>query len=315
MRKLLNEILGIDHPIIVAPMFLVSNVEMVVEACEAGATAAIPALNYRTNEELIKAIKSIKSKTNKPFGINLIVNKSNPKYLSQLKLLAEEKVDYIITSLGSPAETIKTCKPLGIKVFCDVVDLKYAQKVEEMGADSVIAVNNKAGGHCGPDDLDQLIKELNQNISIPIISAGGVTNVKDVNQAIDLGACGVSVGTIFLAASEAPISNEYKQALIDYGEKDIVLSTKLSGSHLTVINTPYVQSIGTKAAWWEKLMNKNKTLKKWIKLIVALRGMNKIRKSAFKATYKTVWCAGPAIEHIHKIRPLKEILRDLINPN
>ena len=66
MRKLLNEILGIEHPIIVAPMFLVSNVEMVVEACKAGATAAIPALNYRTNEELIKAIKSIKSKTNKP---------------------------------------------------------------------------------------------------------------------------------------------------------------------------------------------------------------------------------------------------------
>ena len=315
MGKLLNEILGIEHPIIVAPMFLVSNIEMVVEACEAGATAAIPALNYRTNEELIQAIKSIKSKTNKPFGINLIVNKSNPKYLSQLQLLAEEKVDYIITSLGSPDETIKTCKPLGIKVFCDVVDLKYAEKVEDMGADAVIAVNNKAGGHCGPDDRDQLIKELNQNISIPIISAGGVTNATDVNQAINLGACGVSVGTIFLAASEAPISKEYKQALIDYGEKDIVLSTKLSGSHLTVINTPYVQSVGTKAAWWEKLMKKNKTLKKWIKLIVALRGMNKIRKSAFKATYKTVWCAGPAIEHVHSIRPLKEILRDLINAN
>ena len=116
----------------------------------------------------------------------------------------------------------------------------------------------------------------------------------------------------FLAAEEAPISDEYKQALIDYGEKDIVLSTKISGSHLTVINTPYVQKIGTKASWLEKLMKKNKWLKKYIKLFIALRGMNMIRKSAFKATYNTVWCAGPAIEDVKSVRSLKEILSDLI---
>lgn len=311
MQKLLSEVLNIKHPIIVAPMFLVSNEAMVLEACENGATAAIPAMNYRTNEELISAIQSIKSKTDKPFGINLIVNKSNPKYKSQLEILLQEKVHYIITSLGSPEEVINKCKPAGIKVFCDVVDLKYAVKVESLGADAVIAVNNKAGGHCGPTDRDALIKDLTSKLKIPVISAGGVTNKKDVDKAIELGACGVSVGTIFLASEESPISKEYKQALIDYGAKDIVLSTKLSGSHLTVINTPYVQKVGTKATWWEKLMNKNKTLKKYIKLIVALRGMKKVRDAAFKSTYKTVWCAGPAIEDIHSIRPLKEILKDL----
>lgn len=311
MQKLLTEMLNIDYPVIVAPMFLVSNDKMVLAACENGATAAIPAMNYRTNEELKKAIRDIKGKTDKPFGINLIVNKSNPKYKSQLDILVEEKVDYIITSLGSPEEVIAKCKPIGIRVFCDVVDLKYAKKVEALGADAVIAVNNKAGGHCGPADRDILLKELVGNLSIPVISAGGVTKKSDVDAAIELGACGVSVGTIFLASEEAPISSEYKQALIDYGAKDIVLSTKLSGSHLTVINTPYVQKIGTKATWWEKLMNKNKTLKKYIKLIVALRGMKKVRDAAFKSTYKTVWCAGPAIEEVHEIRPLKAILNDL----
>lgn len=307
----LSEILGIKHPIIVAPMFLVSNEEMVVQSCENGATAAIPALNYRTYEELRIAIQNIKKRTNKPFGINLIVNKSNPKYKKQLEVLLEEKVDYIITSLGSPEEIINQCKPLGIKVFCDVVDLTYALKVEKLGADGVIAVNNKAGGHCGPTDRDKLLKELSQNITIPIISAGGVTKKEDVEKAIDFGACGVSVGTIFLAAEEAPISDAYKQALIDYGEKDIVLSTKISGSHLTVINTPYVQKIGTKASWLEKLMKKNKWLKKYIKLFIALKGMNMIRKSAFQATYNTVWCAGPAIEDVKCVRTLKEILSDL----
>ncbi len=293
-------------------MFLVSNEEMVVQSCENGATSAIPALNYRTYDELRIAIQSIKKRTSKPFGINLIVNKSNPKYKKQLEVLLEEKVDYIITSLGSPEEIINQCKPIGIKVFCDVVDLTYAKKVEQLGADAVIAVNNKAGGHCGPTDRDELLKKLSENISIPIISAGGVTTKEDVDKAMNLGACGVSVGTIFLAAEEAPISDEYKQALIDYGEKDIVLSTKISGSHLTVINTPYVQKIGTKASWLEKLMKKNKWLKKYIKLFIALRGMNMIRKSAFKATYNTVWCAGPAIEDVKSVRSLKEILSDLI---
>jgi len=307
----LSDILGIEHPIIVAPMFLVSNEEMVVQSCQNGATSAIPALNYRTYDELRIAIKSIKKRTSKPFGINLIVNKSNPKYKKQLEVLLEEKVDYIITSLGSPEEIINQCKPIGIKVFCDVVDLTYAKKVEQLGADGVIAVNNKAGGHCGPTNRDELLIELSENISIPIISAGGVTTKEDVDKAFNLGACGVSVGTIFLAAEEAPISDEYKQALIDYGEKDIVLSTKISGSHLTVINTPYVQKIGTKASWLEKLMKKNKWLKKYIKLFIALRGMNMIRKSAFKATYNTVWCAGPAIEDIKSVRSLKEILSDL----
>ena len=307
----LSDILGIEHPVIVAPMFLVSNEEMVVQSCQNGATSAIPALNSRTYDELRIAIQSIKKRTSKPFGINLIVNKSNPKYKKQLEILLEEKVDYIITSLGSPEEIINQCKPIGIKVFCDVVDLTYAKKVEQLGADAVIAVNNKAGGHCGPTDRDELLKELSENISIPIISAGGVTTKEDVDKALYLGACGVSVGTIFLAAEEAPISDEYKQALIDYGEKDIVLSTKISGSHLTVINTPYVQKIGTKASWLEKLMKKNKWLKKYIKLFIALRGMNMIRKSAFKATYNTVWCAGPAIEDVKSVRSLKEILSDL----
>lgn len=311
MARLLSDILEIEHSVIVAPMFLVSNVEMVVQACKNGATAAIPALNYRTYEELRVAIREIKKKTNKSFGINLIVNKSNPKFQGQLEVLLEEGVGYIITSLGSPQEVIEKCKPKGIKVFCDVVDLKYAQKVERLGADAVIAVNNKAGGHCGPTKQEDLLNELCRNINIPVISAGGVTSKKHVDKAIELGACGVSVGTVFLASEEAPISKEYKKALVDYGEKDIVLSTKISGSHLTVINTPYVQKVGTEASWWESLLLKNKWLKKYMKLFIALKGMNQVKNSAFKPTYKTVWCAGPSIEDIHEIRPLKDILKDL----
>ncbi len=307
----LDKLLGIDYPVIVAPMFLISNTKMIKAALANGITAAFPALNYRTDEELRAAIKEIKAFSSKPFGVNLIVNKSNPKYKGQLKTLLELKVDYIITSLGNPKEVIEQCKPLGIKVFCDVVDLAYAQKVESLGADAVIAVNNRAGGHAGKLSPKELVSLLKSNCNIPVISAGGIAFGKDLKQVMDWGAAGASVGTIFIACEEADISPEYKQAMIDYGEKDIVMSTKLSGSALTVINTPYVQQMGTKATWLEHILNNNKTLKKYAKMIIAYRGMKKVENAAFGATYKTVWCAGPAIEHIHSIRPMAEIVKAL----
>ena len=310
--KNLAEVLRIEHPIIVAPMFLISNVDMIVAACESGATGAFPALNYRSLDELRQAIRDIRLRTDKPFGVNLIVNKSNLKYKGQLELLVEEKVDYIITSLGSPEETIRSCKPAGIKVFCDVIDANYAKKVEAMGADAVIAVNNDAGGHCGNLSEKTLIENIQALCKIPIISAGGIGSKAQIDEVMKLGAIGVSVGTIFLACEEAKISPDYKQALIDYHAKDIVLTTKMSGSHLTVINTPYVQSLGTKASFLERLLHKNKWLKKYVKMILAFKGMRAIEKSTFKSTYETVWCAGPSIEYIKSIRPLKEIMGDLV---
>lgn len=312
MNTALTKMLSIEYPIIMAPMFLVSNEEMIVAACQNGITGAFPALNYRSEEELRKAIQYIKSKTDKAFGVNLIVNKSNVKLAYQLKVCLEEKVSYVITSLGSPEEVIKQCKPQGVKVFCDVVDLKYAQKVELLGADALIAVNNRAGGHCGPASQEELIPLLVQNCSIPVISAGGISKAGDLEKTLSLGAAGVSVGTVFIATHECKVSDEYKNAIIQYGEKDIVLSTKLSGSHLTVINTPYVQELGTEANFLERLMKKHKWLKKWIKMFIFYKGMKSIEKAAFGATYKTVWCAGPSIENVHEIKSVKEVVQELL---
>ena len=310
-KTTLDKMLGIDYPIIVAPMFLISNTKMIKAALSCGITAAFPAMNYRTDEELRKAIHEIKAFSSKPFGVNLIVNKSNPKYKAHLKTLLDLKVDYIITSLGNPKEVIQESRKLGIKVFCDVVDLKYAQKVEELGADGVIAVNSRAGGHAGNISPRELVTTLNANCSIPIISAGGVAHGKDVIDAMEWGAAGVSVGTIFIACEEADITPEYKQAMITYGEKDIVRTTKLSGSALTVINTPYVQQLGTKANLLEWILNNNKTLKKYAKMLIAFRGMKAVEKAAFGATYKTVWCAGPAIEYVTEVLPLASIANRL----
>jgi len=310
-HQTIDQMLGIQYPVIVAPMFLISNTKMIKAALACGVTAAFPALNYRTDEELRLAIADIRSVSSKPFGVNLIVNKSNPKYRGQLKTLLELKVDFIITSLGNPKEVIQQCKPLGIKVFCDVVDLVYAKKVEALGADAIIAVNNRAGGHAGNLSPQELITTLKANCHIPVISAGGVATGKDLMQVMDWGAAGASIGTIFIACDEADISPEYKQAMVDYGEKDIVRTTKLSGSALTVINTPYVQNLGTNANWLEWILNHNKTLKKYAKILIALKGMKAVERAAFGATYKTVWCAGPAIEHVKSIQPISAIIKTL----
>lgn len=314
MTTKLTQLLNIKYPIIQAPMFLVSNTAMVKEAMNSGIAGCIPALNYRTLEELRAAIRELKEAKIEggSFGFNLIVNKSNVKYKGQLEVLCEEGCDFIITSLGSPEETINQCKKVGIKVFCDVVDLKFAKKVEDLGADAVIAVNNQAGGHRGNMSPEALIKELKNNCNIPVISAGGVGCKADIDAMLSYGAEGVSVGSPFIASTEANVTNEYKQACVDYGANDIVMTERISGTPCTVINTPYVQKIGTKQTWIESVLNKNKKFKKWVKMIRFSIGMNATKKAATKATYKTVWVAGPSIEHTTKILPTKEIVERLI---
>jgi nitronate monooxygenase len=311
----LTELLSIKFPIIQAPMFLVSNTAMVIEAMKSGIAGCIPALNYRTLDELRQAIKELKAAKVKggAFGFNLIVNKSNLKYKDQLSVLCEEGVDFIITSLGSPEETIKQAHKKNIKVFCDVVDLKFAKKVESLGADAIIAVNNKAGGHRGDLTPQEIIPMLVENCSIPVISAGGVGCKADIDKMLSYGAVGVSVGSPFIASVEAGVTEEYKQACVEYGAEDIIVTERISGTPCTVINTPYVQKIGTKQSKIESFLNKNKKLKKWVKLIRYMIGTNAVTNAATKATYKTVWVAGPSIAFTKEILPVKNIVERLVN--
>ena len=314
-KQLLTSLLNITHPIIMAPMFLVSNTKMVIEGMKSGVAGCIPALNYRTLDELKSSINELKAAKvpGGSFGYNLIVNKSNVKYKDQLRVLCEEGVDFIITSLGSPEETINEAHKVGIKVFCDVTDLAFAQKVESLGADALIAVNNLAGGHRGNLDPKTLIKELNKNTSLPVISAGGVGNKSDLDKMISYGAVGVSVGSPFIASIESDVSQEYKQACVDYGANDIVMTERISGTPCTVINTPYVQKVGTKQTWLETVLNKNKVLKKWVKMIRFYIGMKATEKAATQVTYKTVWVAGPTIENTKDILPVKYIVSNLVS--
>ncbi|MCB9094493.1 MAG: nitronate monooxygenase [Halobacteriovoraceae bacterium] len=310
MKTYLTETFDLKLPIIQAPMFLVTNEEMLIAAHHSGIIGCIPALNYRTPEEFEAGVKRLNQKKIS-FGVNLIVNKSNVYYKKQLEICEQNDIAFIITSLGSPEEVIQKFKGKKTKIFCDVINLEHAKKVETQGADALIAVNSGAGGHLGNIPASVFVPLLKKHTKLPIISAGGVGNGEGIVSMLALGAEGLSIGSLFIASKESPVSEEYKKACIDYGAKDIRVTTKLSGTPCTVINTPYVQKIGTEQNAFERVLNSHKKLKKYAKMLTFYKGMKLLEKAAFSATYKTVWCAGTSIEFSTKEQSISEIVQRL----
>ncbi|HKK66617.1 MAG TPA: nitronate monooxygenase [Bacteroidales bacterium] len=312
MAKTLTDMLGCRYPVLMAPMFLVSDENLMLAGLENGVAAAFPAANYRSPEALDRAMTELKSKTNKPFGVNIIANRSNPDFDTQLSACIKHRVDFVITSLGNPEIAINACHKAGIPVFCDVTDLKYAKKVVGMGADALIAVNKQAGGHPGLLPGDVLLTELQNAFDLPVIYAGGIASHTDYQRVMKAGAAGVSVGTLFLATKESPVSDAYKQAMVNNTAKDIVLTDKLSGAPLHVINTDYVKKTGTKANRLTCFLYRHKKLRRFLKGLAMKRGMKALEKAAFSASYKTVWVAGPAISNVHSIVSVKERVEQII---
>jgi len=307
------ETMNIKYPIIAAPMFLVSNTDIVVNASEAGGIGTFPALNYRPLEAYAEALKNIKSRTKKPIGVNVIVNKSNARQADDIKIALDHGVDVFITSLGSPKQVIADAHKNGAKVLCDVTNLEHAKKVQDMGADGVIAVGAGAGGHAGPISPLVLIPWLKSELQIPIIAAGGIAHGSMIAACLALGASGVSVGTRFIASKEATIDQSYKDAIVNSTPEDIVMTTRVSGTPAAVINTPYVQKIGTDLPWILKTLKGNSMTKKYAVPLIHLMGMKSLEKAATKSSWKEVWTAGQSVGLVDDILTVQEIFAKLVN--
>ncbi|KYG63724.1 2-nitropropane dioxygenase [Bdellovibrio bacteriovorus] len=313
IRTPFTDLMKIDYPIIAAPMFLVSNTEIVTQSSEAGGIGTFPALNYRPIEKYDEALKAMRAKTKKPIGVNIIVNKSNTRQNDDLKYALDNGVDLFITSLGSPKKVIEEAHKNGAKVFCDVTNLEHALKVEDLGADGVIAVGAGAGGHAGPISPFVLIPWLKTRLQVPIIAAGGISHGSMITAALALGASGVSVGTRFIASKEADIDAAYKKAIVDSTPEDIVMTTRVSGTPAAVINTPYVQKLGTDLPWAMKVLKDNKMTKKYMVPLIHYLGMRSLEEAATKPSWKTVWTAGQSVGMIDDILSVKEIYAKLVN--
>ena len=307
----LDETLGIDHPIMMAPMFLVSNVDMIISAHESGIVGCLPAHNFRNQNDLDLALKTLTDKKIK-FGINLIVNKSNTNLKWQMDTVFKYGCKFIMTSLGNPKETIERAHKQGILVFCDVTTVEYATKCESLGADAVIGVSSDAGGHLGQIPMAELTKILKANVKIPVLSSGGVGDYKSYQHHLKNNSDGVLVGSVFIASRECGVTDKYKQAMVDYTDKDIIITSKLSGTPCTVINTPAVQKIGTEESWLEKILNRNKSFKRLLKKIRFLKSWKTLEKAAFSNNYDSIWCAGRSIKYVKKVSSVADIVKSII---
>jgi len=290
---------------------------MVKAAIENKIIGTFPTLNFRETEkldEVLKELNEFKAKLNDAgtYGVNLITQKSNPFYKKHLDVCVKNKVPFYITSLGNPKEVIEEAHKYGAKVFCDVTNLKHAEKVFSLGADGIIAVGQGAGGHAGPDPLQILIPALKEKFKdFPIIGAGGISTGNGLHSILVLGADGASIGTRFIASSEAPVSQDYKEAVVNAKSEDIVMTTRISGTPSTIINTAYAKKIGYRQNWFERVLSKNSRTKKYFKMLVQMKGMKKLEKSVKPGNYKNLWIAGKSVEFINEILSIKEIVHKL----
>ncbi len=227
----ITKMINIDLPIIGAPMFLVSYPELVLAVSNAGGLGTFPALNYRTTAELKDALQEIRSKTNKPIGVNIILYKThNPQWHEQLQVCLDEKVEVIIASLGTPKSIINEVHSTNAKIFCDVTTLKHARIVAKSGADALVAVAQGAGGHAGAISPFSLIPYLKKEIGLPVIAAGAISGGKQMVASLALGADAVYIGTRLIATTEATHTNQdYKQMIVDAKPEDIEFTDKVSG--------------------------------------------------------------------------------------
>ncbi|MCC7442168.1 MAG: nitronate monooxygenase [Bdellovibrionales bacterium] len=308
-----TELLGCRYPIIAGPMFLVSDENLVSAVSNAGGIGAAPSLNWRTPDLFREAVRKIKTLTDQPFGINLIVNQANPRVEADLAVCVEERVPFVVTSLGNPKEVIRRMHEVGGKVFCDVTTLEYALKVQELGADGVIAVSAGAGGHAGPTSPLVLIPYLRKHLRIPVVLAGGVATGEQVAAAMLLGASAVQIGTRFIATNEAKVDAKYKNAVLEAEPDDIVMTYKLSGTPAAVINTPYVKKSGLQLNPIESFLMKRKSTKKLMKTMRFLIGSKMLQKAAMLPTWKEVWSAGQAVGLIEDEIPAGEVVRRLVS--
>jgi nitronate monooxygenase len=243
--------LGIDVPLICGAMYPCSNPELVAAASAAGAIGVVQpvSLTYVHGHEFRAGLRLIKSITDRPFGMNALIEKSSRHYHERLvrwvDVALEEGVRFFITSLGNPRWVVDRTAQAGGIVYHDVTERKWADKAIDGGVHGLIAVNNVAGGHAGRLSPEALFDQLS-GLGLPVICAGGVGDPATFRRMLDLGYDGVQMGTRFIATPECNAHPDYKAAIVRSEPADIVLTERLTGVPVSVINNEYIQRLGTR---------------------------------------------------------------------
>lgn len=310
---------GITTPIICGAMYPCSNPELVAAVSEAGGIGIVQpiSLTYVHGYDFREGIRAIRKLTDKPIGMNALIEQSSKRYHQRMQewvdIALEEGIRFFVTSLGKPGWVVERVHAAGGLVYHDTTNRKFALKGLEGGVDGLICVNNRAGGHTGEKSADELYEEL-ADLNVPLICAGGISTVDDYQHAMQLGYEGVQMGTAFIATTECSASDAYKQAIIDSQEADIVLSERITGVPVSVINTASIERMGTKPGAIAQWLLKGAKTKHLMRMFYTLRSIINLKKALQDKTGKRdFWQAGKSVAGVTKVRAAGEIIKDLIS--
>lgn len=292
-------------PVIAAPLFIISNPDLVIAQCTSGIIGSFPALNARPKEKLEEWLIKITTaladwdKTHPdqpaaPFAVNQIVHRSNERLMHDLELCVKYKVPVIITSLGARPEVNEAIHSYGGIVLHDVIDNKFAKKAIEKGADGLIAVAAGAGGHAGVISPFALIQEIREWFKGPLVLSGAIANGGAVLAAQACGADLAYIGSAFIATDEANASSAYKTAIVEGAAEDIVYSNLFTGVHGNYLR-PSIKAAGLDP---DHLPEGN------------ISTMN-FHEGATKA-WKDIWGSGQGIGAVKAIVPVKDLVARLV---
>ena len=278
----LSRRLGLRYPIICAPMFIISNAEMVIACAKAGIMGAIPSLNGRTHDDFRAILKRIREATDGPFAVNLTIGLTNPERIERdLRACIEYEVPTLITSYGDPTQIVEVAHQHQMTVLHDVIHLKHALKAQRAGVDAMIGVCAGAGGHGGQLSPMAFIPYLKEQLDVPIIAAGCISGGDQMLSALSLGAEVCYMGTRFIASEECGAPEGYKSLVTSATPDDIVYTDAVSGVHANFLRST-LPSEGPRS--------RESPHKKW----------------------RDIWSAGQGVAQVHEVKTISEIVETII---
>lgn len=231
--KLLNEILGIKYPIIQGGMANIATAEFAAACSNAGALGIIATGGLRSKEDLVKEIETVRSLTDKPFGVNVML--MHPIASEFGDVCAEMKVPVVTTGAGMPGKYINIWKEAGCKVMPVASAPFLAKGFERQGVDAVICEGTESGGHVGEMTTMALVPQAVDAVDIPVVAAGGIASGRQMAAALMLGAVGAQVGTCLLASEECPIHDNYKAAIVKAAGSDTIVTGRIAGTPVRIL--------------------------------------------------------------------------------
>jgi nitronate monooxygenase len=296
-------------------MYPCSNPELVAAVSEAGGIGIVQpiSLTWVHGHDFREGLRLIRRLTSKPIGMNALIEQSSKAYRERMErwieVALEEGVRFFVTSLGNPRWVVERVKPAGGVVYHDVTEAKWAAKGRDGGVHGLVAVNDRAGGHAGPRSAERLLEEL-APFGLPVLCAGGIGNERDFVRALSLGYAGAQLGTRFIATPECRASEAYKRAIVAAEEKDVVLTERLTGVPVSVLDTPSVRRLGRRAGPLARFMLRGRRTKHWMRTIYALRSLWSLRRGLLRERpERDYWQAGKSVAGIDAVEPAGEIVR------